>query len=51
MAIVDRNSSGKVVLMTGDSHGIGAGMVRRFAEDGASVHSLIPSRPRKRPIL
>lgn len=38
MAVVQtRSFMGKVALVTGGSKGIGAGIVRRLASDGASV--------------
>jgi 3-oxoacyl-[acyl-carrier protein] reductase len=42
-----KSFNGKVALVTGGSRGIGAGIVRRLAEDGASVAFTYSSSPEK----
>lgn len=37
MGLIMTELDGKAALVTGDSQGIGAGIVRRLARDGASV--------------
>ena len=36
-AVQEKSFTGKIALITGGSKGIGAGIVRRLASDGASV--------------
>src|SRR5260370_9045270 len=48
MAAVQKKSfTGKVALVTGGSRGIGAGIVRRLAANGASVAFTYSSSPEK----
>src|ERR1700730_8918780 len=42
-----KSFKGKVALVTGGSRGIGAGIVRRLASDGASVAFTYSSSPEK----
>ena len=48
-AAQEKSFTGKVALVTGGSKGIGAGIVRRLASDGASVACSAPLVFRSRP--